>query len=147
MAGGIEFSVSVEGLDKLVQNSVAIQRNVEAELAKGVYASAEQVATEYKRSILSGGKSGRIYKHRSVEHRASAPGEAPASDTGRLVNSISVALDSALSAVMKVATAYAMLLEFGTSKMAARPAATPALEKSRQWIIDRLQQAVRAGLG
>jgi hypothetical protein len=39
-----------------------------------------------------------------------------------------------------------MLLEVGTSKMAARPAAVPAMEKNRGWIIDRLTKAVQAGI-
>jgi len=38
---------------------------------------------------------------------------------------------------------YATMLEFGTSKMAARPFLIPALEKSKAWIADRLNRAVR----
>src|SRR4051812_5470710 len=114
----MDFSVSIEGLDKLSQKSAAIQKNVEAELNKAMYASAEHVASEYKRSILSGAKTGRIYTRRSVQHRASAPGESPASDTGKLVNSISIQLESTLAAIMKVATKYALGLELGTSKIA-----------------------------
>jgi hypothetical protein len=143
----MDFSFQIEGLDKLESASAAIQKSVADEVAKGTYACAQQVATEYKKSILQGGKSGRVYKRRSVTHQASAPGESPASDTGRLVNAIQVILESSLSSIMKVATKYAMLLEVGTSKMAARPAAVPALEKSRSFIIDRLAEAVRRGIG
>jgi hypothetical protein len=35
------------------------------------------------------------------------------------------------------------MLEFGTRNMAARPFMFPALEKSKDWIRERLQQAVR----
>jgi HK97 gp10 family phage protein len=38
---------------------------------------------------------------------------------------------------------YAKALEFGTTKMSARPFLFPAAEKNRQWITDRLAKAVR----
>ena len=41
---------------------------------------------------------------------------------------------------------YAPMLEFGTSKMAPRPFFFAALEKNRQWIIDRINQAVNKGI-
>ncbi len=143
----MDFSFQIDGLDKIAQSTARIQQAVNEELSKGLYASAQQVATDYKSSILSGGKTGRTYKRRSVVHVASAPGEAPASDTGRLVNAIHIELDGALAAIMRVATKYAQMLEFGTAKMAARPAAVPAMEKNRSWIMDRLRQAVLTGMG
>ena len=79
----MDFSFQIEGLDKIESASAAIQKAVADEVAKGTYACAQQVATEYKKSLLEGGKSGRVYyKRRSVTHQASAPGESPASDTG-----------------------------------------------------------------
>jgi HK97 gp10 family phage protein len=143
----MDISFSIEGLDKIDQASDRIRRAVDDEVAKGLYAGAQQIATDYRKSVLAGGKSGRLYRRRSIVHRASAPGEAPASDTGRLVNAIHVELESGLSAIMRVATKYAELLEFGTSKMAARPAALPAAEKNRAWIINRLAQAVQNAIG
>ena len=50
---------------------------------------AQDVVTTIRRS-MSGAKHGREYKHGSVTHRASAPGEPPAIDTAALVNSIDV---------------------------------------------------------
>lgn len=137
----MDFSVKIEGLDQLARNTQAVQRAVQEEIGKGLYASAEQIASDYKRSVLAGGKTGRIYRRRTVIHQASAPGEAPASDTGTLVNSVHVALEATLSAVMRVASKYAALLENGTRFMAARPALVPAVEKNRRWITDRLQRA------
>ena len=112
------------------------------------YASAQQVVPEAKKSILEGGKTGRIYKRRTVTHVASAPGEAPASDTGRLVNSThaEAGQGEALAISGSSAVKYAQMLEFGTSKMAPRPFMFPALEKSKAWITARLQDAVRRGM-
>ncbi len=141
------FSVKVEGLDRIQNALPAVQKNIESELTKAVFASAKHVEAEAKRSITAGGKTGRIYKRRSVTHQASAPGEAPASDTGRLVNSINSYLNGSKLESFVVAgrgiVKYATSLEFGTRKMSARPFMFPALEKSKDWIRERLAKAVR----
>jgi hypothetical protein len=74
--------------------------------------------------ILSKPGTGRAYKRGSVVHVASAPGAAPAPDTGRLRNStqgeVLATTDGAIGFV-SVNTEYAAALELGTEKMAARP--------------------------
>lgn len=148
---GMDFTVTIEGLDTLTRQTEVTARAVADETAKALYASAQRVEAEAKRSILSGDKSGRIYKRRSVTHRASAPGEAPASDTGRLVNSINSYLDASALASFVVAgrgiVKYAAMLEFGTARMAARPFMFPALEKSKGWIRERLAEGLRRATG
>lgn len=143
----MEFSVQVEGLDKIAKATREVQENIERELNIALFASAKHVEGQAKRSILSGEKSGRVYKRRSVTHQASAAGEAPASDTGRLVNSINSYLQRDKKTALVVAgrgtVRYAALLEFGTRLMAARPFMFPALESSRDWIRERLAAAVR----
>lgn len=145
----MDFSVKIEGLDKLDKATADIQKAVAVELDKALYASAQQVVTEAKKSVLEGGKSGRVYKRRTVIHQASAPGEAPASDTGRLVNSLhaEAGQGEALAIAGGSSVVYANMLEFGTSKMAARPFMFPAFEKSKAWIMARLQDAVRRAIG
>jgi HK97 gp10 family phage protein len=143
----VEFSVQVEGLDKIAKATREVQESIEREIDIALFASAKHVEAQAKRSILSGEKSGRTYKRRSVTHQASAPGEAPASDTGRLVNSINSYLDKGKSTALVIAgrgtVKYAAFLEFGTRLMAARPFMFPALEGSRDWIRERLAAAVR----
>lgn len=143
----MDFSVKIEGLDKIEHATAEMQRSVQAELNKALFASAKRVEKEAKQSITAGGKTGRTYRRRTVAHTASAPGEAPASDTGRLVNSITAELHAAdLEATVTAgggAVAYAAMLEFGTRTTAARPFMFPALEKSKAWITERLARAVR----
>ncbi|MBP3955395.1 hypothetical protein J8F10_08890 [Gemmata sp. G18] len=141
----MDFSVKVEGLDKIQNATLDVQRSIEAELVKGLFASAKKVEGEAKRSITDGQKTGRVYTRRTVTHQASAPGEAPASDTGRLVNSINSSVDGLDGVVVAGGgiVDYARSLEFGTSKMSARPFMFPALEKSKGWIRERLAKAVR----
>lgn len=143
----MEFSVQIEGLDRIGNATQQVRDNVAAEIRKALYASAQKVEAEAKKSIVSGEKTGRTYKRGGVLHKASAPGEAPASDTGRLVNSITSGVAPSGSESFVVAgrgvVKYARMLEFGTFKMAARPFLFPALEKSKAWITERLNKAVR----
>jgi HK97 gp10 family phage protein len=145
----MEFSVQIEGLDRIAGATAEVKQNVANELNVAVYAAAQQIRTEAIKSIQDGNKSGRIYKRRSVTHRASAPGEPPASDTGRLVGSITAYANGggeAMTVAGRGTALYAPLLEFGTSKIAPRPFMLPALEKSKAWISNRLQDALRRGL-
>jgi HK97 gp10 family phage protein len=145
----MDVSFGITGLDSIARAGDRVKQAVADEINTAVYAAAQQVSTEAKKSILDGHATGRFYKRRSVTHRASAPGEAPASDTGRLVNSISsyaLGDGEAVSVAGRGTVAYAAMLEFGTPKMAARPFLFPALEKSKAWIAARLQDAVRRGI-
>jgi HK97 gp10 family phage protein len=142
----MDFSVKIEGLEKLTKQMSQAPQLINAELDKALFISAKKVEEEAKRSIAEGNKSGKIYIRRSVAHRASAAGEAPASDTGRLLNSIATRLQTNAKEALIVAgnsiVRYARFLEFGTSKMAARPFMVPALEKSKAFIRARLNEAV-----
>lgn len=137
-------------VDTSFNRSPEFQALLKKEVEIALYASAKQVEKEAKQSILNGKKTGRIYKRRTVTHQASAPGEAPASDTGRLVNSINSYLVRAAMEAIVVAgrgvVKYATMLEFGTRKMAARPFMHPALEKSRAWIQARIADATNRAI-
>ncbi len=143
----MDFSVKIEGLEKLDRAMKGVPEAIDKELRTALFASAKHVEAEAKRSIASGQKTGRIYKRRTVTHQASAPGEAPATDTGRLVNSINAypageKLESTVVAG-RGTVKYAAMLEFGTKFIAARPFLFPAVEHSKDWIRERLAKAVR----
>lgn len=145
----MDFTFEIQGLDKLLKVTGAVSDEVEKEVAKGLFASAKKIEGDAKRSILNGEKTGRTYKRGNVLHRASAPGQAPASDTGWLVNSINSYLGERLTALVVAGrglVSYARHLEFGTSKMAARPFMFPAVEQNREWITARLATAIRTAL-
>jgi len=79
---------------------------------------------------MSGHKSGQVYERYGRAHQASAPGEAPAIDTGYLQNSIAVEMLSDLQAIVFTNALYAEYLEFGTARMAPRPYMVPAAERA-----------------
>lgn len=130
-------------------NSADIIARARAGAAKGVVAGTELVRGEAISLILDTPKTGRIYRRRGVEHRASAPGEPPASDTGRLVNSIKSdfgKLESQLTGTVVAGTSYAAYLEFGTSRMEPRPFMRPALANKKSEVEGVITAAVREAL-
>lgn len=92
--------------------------------------------------ITHGAKSGRVYKRGQVKHQASAPGEAPASDTGNLMKSIYSEKVRDLTYVVGSRIVYALHLEYGTRKMAARPFFRPAVEQEKTEINPRLKAVI-----
>ncbi len=136
----IEVKIDFKGLLD-VQNAVSGPAG-RAAVMDGLKAGAFLVQSTAQQSILAGGKSGRTYGKRG--HRASAPGEPPANDTGTLVRGISVQVGSDdLSYDVNSLADYAGFLEFGTSKMAPRPYLQPAaivnLDKIAKLILDKLR--------
>ena len=108
--------------------------NADRELMAIVQGTAQNVRTHAVRSITrKGTKSGRVYNIKGPPkrtHRASAPGEAPANDTGRLAESIQSSIEGKTAEVF-TNMEYAPWLEFGTQKMEPRPFLFPAVEKER----------------
>jgi len=82
------------------------------------------------KASMRGSKSGRIYSRGKKSHQASAPGEAPAIDTSKLVNSLQEEFENGgLTGYAFTNIDYAPHLEYGTVKMAARPFYVPAAER------------------
>jgi hypothetical protein len=76
------------------------------------------IVAKAKELIMTGPKTGRFYGL----HQASAPGEPPANDTGRLAGSVGWEFTTTRTAIrIKADAVYAIQLEFGNSKMAPRP--------------------------
>ncbi len=80
-----------------------------------------EVIKEDKRLIRSKNKTGRIYKFRGRDHQASAPGEAPAMMTGRLLRSANYRTRNHQEMSVGESSDYAAFLENGTRKMSPRP--------------------------
>jgi HK97 gp10 family phage protein len=100
--------------------------------------AADKMATEMKKSILSGAKSGNQYFKNGARHTASAPGQSPANQSGALVKSIKVSKEKNKS-IISISKNYAVFLEFGTSRMRARPFIIPAFQKTKKWFSDKLK--------
>lgn len=116
-------------------NANAVIERVMTAAMRGVVRGTESVRTEAIRLMQETPHTGRIYRRRGVTHQASAPGEPPAVDTGRHINSITTEYDQAqLAGTVVFRAKYAAALEYGTSRMAPRPYARPALANMRDSI-------------
>jgi HK97 gp10 family phage protein len=139
----MQISIKVSGLEKALE----VLRKAETELQEPIKdtlkGGAQLIRGEAIKSIQSGSKTGRTYKRYNPTrtHRASAPGEAPASDTGNLVSNIMVQ-DKGDSIEVQSNAEYSKFLEYGTSKMEARPFLFPAYEMSREKIVQAIFKKV-----
>jgi hypothetical protein len=145
MAGTLIFDFNI--LPALVR----FDEDVGYTLDDFVVTIAMRIEAEAKTLIQQGNPTGRTYKRGAIKkpasqrllgvglrpsrtspgrlvagyyfHRASAPGEPPATDTGHLANMIGVSqeMGDQVNAVVNFNAAYSSLLETGTTRMAARP--------------------------
>jgi HK97 gp10 family phage protein len=141
---------TIVGAETVARRLRAFADDVREPLREAVSEGAETVRAAAI-TAMRGSKSGRVYRTPGGPRRASAPGEAPAVVSGRLIDSLAVrASDDGLTARVGVedpaAATYARSLEFGTSKMAARPWLVPALEASRDEIERRIRETLRAAI-
>ncbi len=121
--------------------------NVRAALAEAVAEAAADVEAGAKIAIQTGDKTGHIYKREGKDHQASAPGEAPATDTGNLAGSIQATPVDELTWDVGTNVEYAPVLEMGGVHMQARPFLAPAVEAEREALEEACAKALAKGIG
>lgn len=105
------------------------------EVGKALYAGGEMIQVEAQISITAGAVSGK-------KHVPSAPGKPPNNDTGILAGNIETTQTAPLVVEVSSNAPYAAPLEFGTSKMAARPYMEPAKNAKRKAVTQLVRKAV-----
>ena len=113
-------------IEIVFNNFAALAAALPVETHLAVMKTAYAIEADAKLSMKGGGS----------PHKASAPGTPPNIDTSNLVNSIHTETIGELSAIVAVNADYGMFLEYGTSKMAARPFLFPAVKRNTQRFID-----------
>ena len=113
-------------------DSAAAIAAVRRKAVQGVTAATALVEDTSVQKITSGPKTGRIYRRNGVNHQASAPGEAPATDSNTLLPSRRTEVEeNGLVGKVSYNTPYARRLELGDEVLAPRPYLIPALEENR----------------
>ncbi len=137
-------TMSVRGSEQLRRN-LARLAGAERRRAQqdGLEAGIRVVETHVKVNLSQQG-SGEIYRRGNVEHQASAPGEPPAVDTGNLRSSVMVDDVTPTQATLGVHSDYGEYLEFGTSRMEARPYVRPAIDEHEGEIVHAVEATVAA---
>jgi HK97 gp10 family phage protein len=111
-------------------------------IGRALFAGGEIIKAEAARSITEGAVSGK-------NHVPSAPGSPPNEDTDTLRRNITVTQVGPLHVRVASNAPYSAFLEFGTSRMAARPFMGPAARIKRKEVVklvgDAVTIAVRRG--
>ena len=133
----MDIKINVKNLDKVLSQLSRLNKELEKPFQEVVKGGGQLIRAEAVKSIQSGAKSGIVYEKYNPRrsHRSSAPGQSPASDTGNLVSKIIVKNNGNEVRVQSNAN-YSKYLEYGTSKMLARPFMFPAKEKSKRKIVE-----------
>lgn len=140
--------MTVRNADKLIKKLQQIPLDSRGDIGAALATSIIDLDAYAKEKMQGGGRSGRTYRRGTRGmHQASAPGEFPKSDYGQLVKSLFIRVGAdKLSAFFGTKLAYGRYLEFGTSRMAARPWLRPTFKALEGKITRRIRDAVQATL-
>tara|TARA_R110000744_G_scaffold337505_1_gene442707 strand:+ start:43 stop:489 length:447 start_codon:yes stop_codon:yes gene_type:complete len=132
----MQTTIKINNLQETLKQLGRLEESMEKPLQEVLMGGGQLIRSEAIKSIQTGAKSGIVYEKYNPRrsHRSSAPGQAPASDTGNLVSKIIVKNSKDQVQVQSNAD-YSKFLEYGTSKMDARPFMFPASVKSTPKII------------
>lgn len=106
------------------------------QMGAALFAAGQQIEVEAAHSITAGATSGK-------NHVPSSPGEPPNADTHVLDRSIETVQVAPLKVEVSANAPYAAALEFGTSKMQARPYMAPAVARTRDDVRAIFNRAAR----
>ncbi len=104
---------------KLLANATRVEKIV----GRTLYAAADLIRADAHKSISAGSVSGK-------RHQPSKAGEPPHRDTGHLQAHLIAVLVNPGEAQVRSEADYAAALEFGTSRMSARPYMRPARDRN-----------------
>lgn len=137
-----KIDISLEGAQELIRNIRAYDLRAQGRVMTALDVTAIEVEANVKRRISYKG-GGRTYQRRSVMHQASAPGEPPATDTGRLRASYRRRSHGRFTRDVYSGVEYAPYLEFGTRRIKPRPHLKPSWDEEQPKFVQRLKDAVR----
>jgi hypothetical protein len=140
-----DVKVEIKGLKEVNAALQAYGKDLGRSLELIVKATALEAVTDVRKAIQGPPKTGREYArgvNNDKVHRASAPGEAPATDSGGLVISIYNENRGKYAKAIGSRLDYAYYLEFGTFKMAKRPSWIPAVERAIPKMLKRVEIAI-----
>ena len=127
--------IKVEGVEQVQRNIAALKKRYGEAVLEAGNTVAQMIRTTAIKSIQDVSQGGQTVRYTAdgnpYDHTVSNPGEAPNTDTGRLVGSIQVEIE-AEDIFVGSTLQYAAHLEYGTTTMQARPWLIPAVEANRR---------------
>lgn len=120
--------MKVRIVDEVTPGLKRLRQKIPDALRDVIRGIAYDVRNSAMTAITSGPKTGHTYKRGGVSHQASAPGEAPASDTGDLLDHITVAARPRYTDV-GAEVLHGLYMEEGTKTVEPRPWLLPSYEE------------------
>jgi len=126
----MEIKMQVKNFDSAIRAFKNLQESSQKPMTDILKGGGQEIRNIAVKKIQSDPKSGRTYMkyNPTRQHKASAPGEAPATDTGYLVSQIKVKAVKPDEVVVDSQAPYSAYLELGTAKIQPRPFMFPATE-------------------
>ena len=142
------IKIEMDGLNDLLGKMNQVGLAAEDVIEEVLFDIATETQSEAIKGINGPPKSGRVYEKTNPNrtHTASAPGQYPASDTGRLASSVRMVPVGPTAYEVGTNVEYGPMLEFGTVKMAARPWLLPSFEKAKVGIEREIRAKLEAKL-
>ena len=140
--------MEVHGLAEMLAGLERLGQDMTGALDDVVNATGLELRGDIIKRYQRGPASGRTYRKYKPNrtHQASAPGQAPMTDTGRLQGGTLFKKDGPASVRVFNAIEYAAALEYGSTngrgRIAPRPAWRPAIEKMRPKYEKRINDAI-----
>lgn len=128
----------VKGTERYIRHLTRIGPNTRTLVGKALFVAGGMIETEAEISITEGSVSGK-------GHVPSKPGEPPNADTRQLDTNIETVKAGELAVDVISKARYSRDLEYGTSKMAARPFMRPAAQKRKKEAVDLIAKAAKKG--
>ncbi|MDN3273389.1 hypothetical protein QWJ07_03980 [Frankia sp. RB7] len=138
--------MTVLGADKLIQTLGDLPKALQRPITAALLQSAAEMQAYAVPKIQKNSGTGRTYKRGRRTHIASSSGEFPNTDTGALVAAMRFEEQGPFSVIWGAFIRYAKYLEFGTSRMAARPFIRPTFKMFQAKATKRVGDAVTAAL-
>jgi HK97 gp10 family phage protein len=144
--GGGVTTITLEGGKELAAALRNASKDMQFAVEVAVVKTAQEFRTDIQNRIRRGPNTGKIYKRGRKTHQASFAGEAPMNDRGGLITSVYFEQESRFTSVVGSLLVYSAYLEYGTTRMKARPMWRPAVEDMRPVFIKRLRVALGMAL-
>ena len=139
------MSVQVTGAQELKAKMLKLGSQMEQAAEEGVFITAQDVRTYAIKSIQDQSPGQVVTRSRQgggvYPHVAAAEGQAPNTDTGRLVSSIAAEKLGDASYEVGTGLNYGEFLEMGTVKMRPRPWLIPALNANSDNLLKNIEKA------
>lgn len=139
----VTIRAKIEGLSQLRSALGDARIDLDQGIDQAVEATGIELRADIIRRYNQGPASGRTYQKYKPRrtHKASAPGEAPMSDTGRLAGGTTYRKESD-GVVVENRIRYARALEYGSRRIRPRPAWRPAAKKAEKALTRRIQAVI-----